>query len=175
VEIDQRSLATPLDPARATWNAEADQAGRSEPRHPHNPGRSLVVRALLLVAAFAVASWGIASARTGLAATGLAAAAVAVLASGVAVSAWIGRLERHAGRLGRARAESERARQRLEAENAELRRQVTGLHARHGAIVDGFDWADDHTAGQLRALLDSAGLELADLADGVLDDLEEDA
>jgi hypothetical protein len=77
--------------------------------------------------------------------------------------------------LGRARAESERARHDLEVENAELRRHNADLQAEHAAIFDGFEWVDERTAGRLRALLEAAGLELADLADMVLDDDEEDA
>jgi hypothetical protein len=84
-------------------------------------------------------------------------------------------LERRCELLGRARAESERARQDLELENAELRRRHAALEAREAAVADGFDWVDEQTAGRLRALLDAAGLELADLADIVLDDDEEHA
>ena len=62
-----------------------------------------------------------------------------------------------------------------ELENAELRRRHAAVEAREAAVADGFDWVDEQTAGRLRALLDAAGLELADLADMVLDDDEDHA
>ena len=74
------------------------------------------------------------------------------------------------GALGR---ESERARHDLEVENAELRRRNAELESREAAVNDGFDWVDEQASGQLRALLEQAGLELADLTDMVLDDEEE--
>ena len=76
--------------------------------------------------------------------------------------------------LGRVRAEAECARYELEVENAELERRNADLEAERAAIVDGFDWIDEQSAGRLRKLLEAAGLEVADLVDMALDDTDED-
>jgi hypothetical protein len=41
------------------------------------------------------------------------------------------------------------------------------------AISDGFEYMDAQTAGRLRALLEAAGCDLAELTDFVLDDSDE--
>jgi len=129
--------------------------------------------AILFAVALALAAFGVATDNGGVTAYGIAAIAPAAL--GMAIAAWtsIRRLERRCVLLGRARAESERARHDLELENAKLRRRVEQLETREAAIDDGFHWVDEQTAGRLRALLDAAGLELADLTEMVLDDDEE--
>jgi hypothetical protein len=63
----------------------------------------------------------------------------------------------------------------LEVENAERERRNVDLEARQAAIIDGFDWVDEQTAGRLGDLLEAAGLELANRAEEVLDEPEDDA
>lgn len=175
VEIDQRPLRIPIASMTERGTTAAGRHGRRGLAHRTVGPVPDAVAVLLLVAAFAVAAYGVASSRGSLATAGLVVAAVVSLASAAAGGASRGRLERRNERLGRARAESERARHDLAVENAELRRHVASLQAQRTAIVDGFDWIDEHTAGRLRALLDESGLQLANLADTVLDDDREDA
>jgi hypothetical protein len=128
----------------------------------------------VIVLALGVTGYGVAANDDVLAAIGLAAIALTATAIGLGARASLRRLERRCEALGRARAEAEHARYELEVANAELERRIGDLEAEQAAIVDGFDWIDEQSAGRLRKLLDAAGLELADLADMVLDDVEED-
>jgi hypothetical protein len=162
------------------WGEEGSQAalrsGTRRGRASRHPGsRRLLITAIAVGLAYAVSVLGVVSDNGDLAAYGLGASAPAAFA--MATVAWtsLRRLERRCELLGRARAKSERARHDLELENAELRRRHAALEAREAAVADGFDWIDEQTAGRLRALLDAAGLELADLADMLLDDDEEHA
>ncbi len=141
-------------------------------RAVRDSGSRLIV-AIAAGLAFTVALSGIVANRDLVAAIGLCSVGLATLAmkasARIRVRAW----ERRCGLLGRARARSERARHDLEVENAELRRRIAELEAREAAINAGFGWVDEQASGQLRALLDQSGLELADLADLVLDEEEQ--
>jgi hypothetical protein len=122
----------------------------------------------LIVLALGVTGYGVAANDDILAVIGLGAIALTATAIGLGARASLRRLERRCEVLGRAR-------HQLEVENAELERRNADLEEERAAIVNGFDWVDEQTAGRLRSLLEAAGLELADLADMVLDDLDEDA
>ena len=101
-------------------------------------------------------------------------ATASLVAIGLGARASLRRLALRCEALGRARAEAEFARYELEVENAELERRNADLEAERAAIVDGFDWIDEQSAGRLRKLLEAAGLEVADLVDMALDDTDED-
>ena len=122
---------------------------------------------LLIVLSLGVAVYGVAANHEILSVIGL--TMIALTAPSIVLSAWpsMRELERRCEVLGRARHE-------LEVVNAELERRNADLEAERAAVVDGFDRIDEQTAGQLRSLLEAAGLKLADLADMVLDDLDED-
>lgn len=123
--------------------------------------------------AFTVSLYGILAGRDLVAAIGLCALSLAAVAMKAAAGIRAQGLERRCKLLGRARMESERARHSLEIENAELRRRNAALESREAAVNDGFDWVDEQASGRLRALLDQAGLQLADLTDMALDDEEQ--
>ena len=143
-------------------------------QQPRLPARFPVAE-LLIGLALAAAVYGVAASDEVLALLGLATTALIAMLVVLGARASMRRLERRCEVLGRARAESERACHELEVENAELERRNADLEEQRAAIVNGFDWVDEQTAGRLRSLLDAAGLELADLADMVLDDLDEGA
>ena len=150
-------------------------------RSDAQPGRAVrdsgsrLIVALAAGLAFTVGLYGIAANRDLVAAIGLCAVGLTALAMKAAAGMRVQALKRRCELLGRARAKSERARHDLEIEieNAELRRRNAELESREAAVNDGFDWVDEQASGRLRALLDQAGLELADLTDMVLDDEEE--
>ena len=130
---------------------------------------------LLVVLALGVTGYAVAANDDILAAIGLAGIALTAMAIGLGARASMRRLALRCEALGRARAEAEFVRYELEVENAELERRNADLEEQRAAIVNGFDWVDEQTAGRLRSLLDAAGLELANLAETVLDDLDEGA
>ena len=123
---------------------------------------ALLAAELLVVLALGVTGYAVAANDDILAAIGLGARAS------------MRRLALRCEALGRARAEAEVARYELEVENAELERRNADLETERAAIVDGFDWIDEQSAGRLRKLLEAAGLEVADLVDMALDDTDED-
>jgi hypothetical protein len=120
-----------------------------------------------------VGLYGILANRDLVAAIGLCAVGLTALAMTASARIRVRASGRRCELLGRARAKSERARHDLELENAELRRRNAELEFREAAVNDGFDCVDAQASGRLRALLDQAGLDLADLTDVVLDDEEE--
>jgi hypothetical protein len=134
----------------------------------------LLVADLLIILAVGVTGYAVAANDDILAATGLAGIALTAMAIGLGARASMRRLALRCEALGRARAEAEFARYELEVENAELERRNADLEAERAAIVDGFDWIDEQSAGRLRKLLEAAGLEVADLVDMALDDTDED-
>jgi hypothetical protein len=135
---------------------------------------ALLAAELLVVLALGVTGYGVAANDDILAAIGLAGIALTAMAIGLGARASRRRLALRCEALGRARAEAEFARYELEVENAELERRNADLEAERAAIVDGFDWIDEQSAGRLRKLLEAAGLEVADLVDMALDDTDED-
>ncbi len=160
------------------WGQRGDPTTLRSDARPSRAVRDSGSRLIVAIAAglaFTVGLYGIAASRDLVAAIGLCAVGLIALGTTLATRIRVQALERRCELLGRARAESERARHDLELENTELRRRHAALEAREAAVADGFDWVDEQTAGRLRALLDAAGLELADLADMVLDDDEEHA
>lgn len=140
------------------------------------PGRAVrdsgsrLIIAIAAGVAFTAGLYGIVANRDLLAAIGLCSVGLTTLAMRVSARIRVRASKRRCELLGRARARSERARHDLEVENAELRHRNAELEAREAAINAGFDWLDEQSSGQLRALLDQSGLELADLADLVLDE-----
>jgi hypothetical protein len=162
------------------WGEEGSQAalrsGTRRGRASRHPGsRRLLITAIAVGLAYAVSVLGVVSDNGDLAAYGLGASAPAAFA--MATVAWtsLRRLERRCELLGRARAESERARHDLEVENAELERRNAELKSEQLAILEDFDWIDERTNGRLSDLVQEAGDELAEFADEVLDDPAEDA
>ena len=98
---------------------------------------------------------------------------VALVAAGA--TAWIGAamalratsslrdLEAAYVRLDRALVETERAHDDLELANEELRRANVQIRAMHLAMTDLLNLVDERTKGRLRALIEDAGGDLADL------------
>ena len=121
---------------------------------------ALLAAELLVVLALGVTVYGVAANNDILAAIGLAGIALTAIAMGLGAWASMRTLAC--------------ARYELEVENAELERRNADLEAERAAIVDGFDWIDEQSAGRLRKLLEAAGLEVADLVDMALDDTDED-
>jgi hypothetical protein len=170
VELHQRW------PEGGAWSQRRDPAVLRSDARPGRAVRDSGSRLIVAIAAgvaFTVGLYGIAANRDLVAAIGLCAVGLTALALKAAAGIRVQALKRRCKLLGRARAESERARHDLERENAELRRRNAELESREAAVNDGFDWVDEQASGRLRALLDQAGLELADLTDMVLDDEEE--
>ena len=171
VELHQR-----WPEGRGAWGQRGDpSAVRSDARHGRavrDFGSRLIV-AITAGLAFTVGLYGIAANRDLVAAIGLCAVGLTALAMKAAAGIRVQALRRRCELLGRARAKSERARHDLEIENAELRRRNAELESREAAVNDGFDWVDEQASGRLRALLDQAGLQLADLTDMALDDEEQ--
>jgi len=175
---DERSL---MELEQTSLGGAPDEKGDSVSRLGRSPAsmgsarRAVGCRApalfiaaeLLIVLTVGVAAYGVAANNQILSVIGLAATALTALS--IVLSAWpsMRELERRCEVLGRARHE-------LEVVNAELERRNADLEAERAAVVDGFDWIDEQTAGRLRNLLEAAGIELADLADMVLDDADED-
>jgi hypothetical protein len=178
MELERTSLASQserrgdgvnrLRPSRASTGATRDSTS-SRALTPF-----LVAEQLLIIVAVGVTGYAVAASDDILAAIGLAGIALTAMAIGLGARASMRRLALRCEALGRARAEIEFARYELEVENAELERRNADLEAEHAAIVDGFDWIDERSAGRLRKLLEAAGLEVADLVDMVLDDTDED-
>lgn len=171
VELHQR-----WPEGRGAWGQRRDQAVLRSDARPGRAVRDSGSRLIVATAAglaFTVGLYGIAANRDLVAAIGLCAVGLTTLALKAAAGIRVHALKRRCEMLGRARAKSERARHDLELENAELRRHIADLESREAVVNDGFDWVDEQTSGRLRALLDQAGLELADLTDVVLDDEEE--
>ena len=135
---------------------------------------ALLAAELLVVLALGVTGYAVAANDDILAAIGLAGIALTAMAIGLGARASMRRLALRCEALGRARAEAEFARYEMEVENAELERRNADLETERAAIVDGFDWIDEQSAGRLRKLLEAAGLEVADLVDMALDDADED-
>ncbi len=171
INLDQTSFSRPL-PLAIPAEERRDRYDVNRRGSLRRRSHRLSAVAILFAVALALAAFGVATDNGVAAAYGLGASAPAAFA--VAIVGWtsIRRLERRCVVLGRARVESERARHDLELVNAKLRQRVEQLEAREAAVDDGFDWVDEQTAGRLRALLDQAGLELADLAYLELDDEE---
>jgi hypothetical protein len=155
------------------------QRGRPAALRSARPGgavRDSGSRLIVAIAAglgFTVGLYGIVANRDLVAAIGLCSVGLTTLAMKASARIRVRASERRCELLGRARARSERARHDLEVENAELRRRNAELESREAAVNDGFDWVDQQASGQLRALLEQSGLELADLTDLVLDDEEQ--
>lgn len=161
---------------RGAWGQRRDPAVLHSDARPGRAVRDSGSRLIVAFAAglaFTVGLYGIAANRDLVAALGLCAVGLTALALKVAAGMRVQALKRRCEMLGRARAKSERARHDLELELAELRRHNAELESREAAVNDGFDWVDEQASGRLRALLDQAGFELADLTDMVLDDEEE--
>src|SRR6266540_1782400 len=142
-------------------------ASTSATRHPpaSRAFAALLAAELLVVLALGVTGYAVAANDDILAAIGLAGIALTAMAIGLGTRASMRRLALRCEALGRARAE---------VENAELERRNADLEAERAAIVDGFDWIDEQSAGRLRKLLEATGLEVADLVDMALDDTDED-
>ena len=145
-----------------------------DPRAVTQVAAALLAAELLVVLALGVTGYAVAANDDILAAIGLAGIALTAIAIGLCARASMRRLALRCEALGRVRAEAECARYELEVENAELERRNADLEAERAAIVDGFDWIDEQSAGRLRKLLEAAGLEVADLVDMALDDTDED-
>ena len=173
MELNESSFEAPphWQKSGQTYGARASAARRG--RHPFAV-RALRATAILIGLAFAVAVYGVAASRDLVAVVGLAAVAFAVVATARGARTSIRALERRCEVLGRARAESERARHNLEVENAELERRYADLRAYHVAIVEGFDALDERTGGRLYDLVEEAGDELGELTREALDDPWED-
>jgi hypothetical protein len=157
----QRGTVSTLDRSRASVGASPHQIGSRVPA-------PFLVAELLIGLALGAAVYGVAASHNILALVGLATTALTSTSVVLGTRASMRRLARRCEVLGRVR-------RQLEVENAELERRNADLEEQRAAIVNGFDWVDEQTAGRLRSLLDAAGLELADLADMVLDDLDEGA
>ncbi len=173
VELHQRWPEGP-----GAWGERRDPAVLRSDARPGRAVRDSGSRLIVAIAAglaFTVGLYGIAANRDLVAAIGLCAVGLTALALKAAAGMRVQALKRRCEMLGRARAKSERARHDLELELAELRRHNAELESREAAVNDGFDWVDEQASGRLRALLDQAGLELADLTDMVLDDEEEES
>ena len=171
VELHQR-----LPERRGAWGQRGEPAALRSDERPGRAVRDSGSRLIVVIAAglaFSVGLYGIVANRDLVAAIGLCAVGLTALALKAAAGIRVQALKRRCEMLGRARAKSERARHDLELENAELRRHNAELESREAAVNDGLDWVDEQASGRLRALLDQAGLELADLTDMVLDDEEE--
>ena len=169
MELEQTSLGGPpksrVDTVDKLRRSHAGEGATPQPIGPRPP---TLIAELLLGLALGVAVYGVATSHNILALVGLATTALTSTSVVLGTRASMRRLARRCEVLGRAR-------RQLEVENAELERRNADLEEERAAIVNGFDWVDEQTAGRLRSLLDAAGLELADLADSVLDDLDEDA
>ena len=171
MELEQTSLGTPpesrVDRVRRLRRSRASAGATRHPTGPR-PRAPFPVAELLIGLALGAAVYGVAASDEILTLLGLATTAVTSMAAVLSTQASMRRLARRCDVLGRAR-------HQLEVENAELERRNADLEQQRAAIVNGFDWVDEQTAGRLRSLLEAAGLELADLADTVLDDLDEAA
>jgi len=177
MELERTSLGGAPDPKGESVSRLArSRASTGTARHAiESRAPALFIAAeFLIVLAVGVAAYGVAADHEILSVIGLAAIALTALSIALGARASMRGLERRCEVLGRARAESERGRHELEVVNAELERRNSDLEAERAAVVDGFDWIDEQTAGRLRDLLEAAGIELADLADMVLDDSDED-
>jgi hypothetical protein len=171
MELEQTSLGGPpesrVDRVTRLRRSPANAGATRHPSGPRPPAPFRVAE-LLIGLALEAAVYGVAASDEMLALLGLATTALTAMSVVLGTRASMRRLARRCEVLGRAR-------HQLEVENAELERRNADLEEERAAIVNGFDWVDEQTAGRLRSLLDAAGLELADLADTVLDDLDEDA
>jgi len=169
MELEQTSLGGPpksrVDTVDKLRRSHAGEGATPQPIGPRPP---TVIAEVLLGLALGAAVYGVAASDEVLALLGLATTALTAMSVVLATRASKRRLARRCEVLARTR-------HQLEVENAELERRNAYLEEQRAAIVNGFDWVDEQTAGRLRSLLDAAGLELADLADTVLDDLDEDA
>ena len=67
-------------------------------------------------------------------------------------------------------AESERARARLDMDNAKLQQANAGLRTIQLALAQGFDLIDERTQGRLRKIVEESGDALAALVDETLDE-----
>ena len=67
-------------------------------------------------------------------------------------------------------AESERARARLDMDNAKLQQANAGLRTIQLAVAQGFDLIDERTQGRLRKIVEESGDALAALVDETLDE-----
>jgi hypothetical protein len=169
MELEQTSLdGPPKSRVDTVGKLRKSHAGERATRQPIGPRPPTLIAELLLGLALGAAAYGVAASDEILALLGLATTALTAASVVLGTRASMRRLARRCEVLGRAR-------HQLEIENAELERRNADLEEERAAIVSGFDWVDEQTAGRLRSLLDAAGLELADLADTVLDDLDEDA
>jgi hypothetical protein len=171
MELEQTSLGPPpesrVDTVGRLSGSHASAGATRDPIGPRRPA-PFPVAELLIGLAVGVAAYGVAASDEIVALLGLATTALTAMSVVLATRASKQRLARRCEVLARAR-------HQLEVENAELERRNADLEEQRAAIVNGFDWVDEQTAGRLRSLLDAAGLELADLADMVLDDLDEGA
>ncbi len=161
---------------RGAWGQRGDPAALRSDERPGRAVRDSGSRLIIAIAAglaFTVGLYRIVANRDLVAAIGLFAIGLTAVAMKASARIRVRASERRCELLGRARAKSERARHDLEIENAELRRRNAELESREAAVNDGLDWVDEQASGRLRALLDQAGLQLADLTDMVLDDEEE--
>ena len=177
MELERTSLASQAERRGGVANGLGRSGASTGPTRHATASRALgpfLASVVLMVLALGVTGCAVAANEDILAAIGLAAIALTATAMSLGARASLRRLERRCEVLGHARAEAERARYELEVANAELERRNADLEAEQAAIVDGFDWIDEQSAGRLRKLFEAAGLELADLADMVIDDVEED-
>src|SRR6266496_4360367 len=168
MELERTSLASQSE-RRGDGVNTLGRTRASTGATPHAPASRafapLLAVELLVILALGVTGYAVAANDDILAAIGLAGIALTAMAIGLGARASMRRLALRCEALGRARAEAEFARYELEVENAELERRNADLEAERAAVVDGFDWIDEQTAGRLRNLLEAAGVELADLAD----------
>jgi hypothetical protein len=67
-------------------------------------------------------------------------------------------------------AESERARARLDMDNAKLQQANAGLRTVQLAVAQGFDLIDERTQGRLREIVEESGDELVALVDETLEE-----
>jgi hypothetical protein len=170
MELRQASLGPPPESRVDTvGRLSASHTSAGATRDPIGPRRlaPFPVAELLIGLALGAAAYGVAASDEILALLGLATTALTAMSVVLGTRASMRRLARRCEVLGRAR-------HQLEVENAQLERRNADLEDQRAAVVNGFDWFDEQTAGRLRSLLEAAGLELADLADTVLDDLDED-
>ena len=176
MELERTSLASQCERRGDGVNRLGrSHASTSATRHaPASLASALLAAELLVVLALGVTGYAVAADDDILAAVGLAGIALTAMSIGLVARASMRRLALRCEALGRARAEAEFARYELEVENAELERRNAGLETERAAIVDGFDWIDEQSAGRLRKLLEAASLEVADLVDMALDDMDED-
>jgi hypothetical protein len=145
-------------------------ARRRSPDHPSASRAVLLVNLGTIAITLGVAAYGATNDLHAVALVGVLASVTIAVAMVTRARGSLRRAELSSALMETVLAESERARARLDMDNAKLQQANAGLRTVQLAVAQGFDLIDERTQGRLRKVVEESGDELAALVEETLDE-----